>query len=150
MKISGVLAGSPFLFLSDFLGIDESGDLSLTTPHRIEVTERRKQARTQPKAGMMLRIAIGGRHLEADIVDVSENGIAFDIRDLSLPLVEGTRLEARIDLLDNRFVPVEVIVRYIEDSRAGAVFLSIPQAARSELRRLTVPETHVVGRIALP
>ena len=150
VKVSGVLAGSPFVFLCDFLGIDEDGRMTLTTPFRVEVTERRQERRVAPKAGMLLRVAVGGRHFETDIVDVSENGIAFDVRDLGLPLSEGTRLKARVDLVDNRFVPVDLVVRYVEETRAGAVFLSIPQVARAELRRLTVPETHVVGRIALP
>jgi len=150
VKISGVLSGSPFVFLCDFLGVDVDGRMTLTTPFRIEVSERRKEERVAPRPGMMLRVAVGGRHFETDIVDVSENGIAFDTRELGLPLSPGTRLKARIDLVDNRFVPVDLVVRYVEDQRAGAVFLSIPQVARNELRRLTVPETHVVGRLALP
>lgn len=150
VKISGVMSGTPFVFLCDFLGVDEEGHMTLTTPFRVEVTERRTQARVASKAGMMLRVAVGGRHFEADIVDVSENGIAFSTTDLSLPLVEGTRLKARVDLVDNRFVPVELVVRYLDANRAGAVFLSIPQVARRELRKLAVPETHVVGRLALP
>lgn len=135
VQLTGVHRGGAFGFVADYLGRDETAWL-LTTPFRVELRQRRVLPRFSPLPGMLLRLAVGGRHYAADLVDLSECGLGFSTADLPFELRPGARLEGRLDLRHNRFVSVQLEVAHMNGAFAGARILSMPEPARRELETL--------------
>jgi len=148
VQLTGVHEGGAFGFVADYLGSDADAWL-IAAPYRIDVRQRRQRPRAKPMPGMMLRLAIGGRHYEADLADLSEGGLGFSTGDLPFELRVGARLEGRLDLSLNRFVPVHLEVTHVHAAGAGARILSCPEPAVREIRSMTTRKSASIPEITL-
>ena len=148
VQVTGVHEGGAFGFVADYLGQDANAWL-IGAPYRIDVRQRRETERFSPTRGMLLRLAVGGRHYEADLVDLSEGRLGFSTSELPFQLRPGARLEGRLDLERNRFVPVHLEVAHVHARGAGVRILSIPEPARREIRGIQTRAVRPLAELSL-
>ena len=148
VQVTGVARDGAFGFVADYLGQDAEAWL-IAAPYRVDLRQRRETERIDPTPGMMLRLAIGGRHYDADLVDLSTGGLGFSVGELPFQLRPGARLEGRLDLERNRFVPVHLEVAHVNARSAGARILSVPEPARREILMISNRAIQAMSEITL-